>query len=200
MQNACGRPLRGKKKPALFVLAAPSFRGMHSWYYAASRGPPVEELSDIPVGELFQANESFGMYKARRTCAGGAPTAAGGSGWNKEPCVVTQVLNLGTVRPPTLAFRHHICCAIVMAKRDTASRYVWSTRRLNRTGMSIATQYRTHAIEFLSLACKMNDSCRTSEVIDEALYWFNMAERGESQISANLTERVPPARRRGASK
>jgi hypothetical protein len=114
---------------------------------------------------------------------------------------VAQVVNgntdLGTVRPPALAFRHHICCAIVMAKRDTASRYVWSTRRLNRTGMSIATQYRTHAIEFLSLACKMNDSCRTSEVIDEALYWFNMAERGESQISANLTELVPPARRRG---
>jgi hypothetical protein len=83
----------------------------------------------------------------------------------------------------------------MMAKPDPVSRYVWSTRWLNRTGMSIAAQYRTHAIEFLSLACKMNDSCRTSEVIDEALYWFNMAERGESRISANLAERAPPARR-----
>jgi hypothetical protein len=83
-----------------------------------------------------------------------------------------------------------------MAKHDPASRYVWSTRRLNRTGMSIAAQYRIHAVEFLSLACKMNDSCRTSEVIDEALYWFNMAERGESQISANLAELAPRAQRR----
>jgi hypothetical protein len=94
----------------------------------------------------------------------------------------------------------HVCCAIMMAKRDPASRYVWSTRRLNRTGTSIAAQYRTHAIEFLSRACKMNDSCRTSEVIDEALYWFNMAERGESQISANLADVAPPARRRGENR
>jgi hypothetical protein len=84
----------------------------------------------------------------------------------------------------------------MIGKRDPASRYLWSTRCLNRTGMSIAAQYRTHAIEFLSRACKMNDSCRTSEVIDEALYWFNMAEAGESQISANLADLAPPARRR----
>jgi hypothetical protein len=63
--------------------------------------------------------------------------------------------------------------------------------------MSIAAQYRIHATEFLSRACKMNDSCRTSEVIDEALYWFNMAERGESQASANLAELTRPAPRRG---
>jgi hypothetical protein len=87
-----------------------------------------------------------------------------------------------------------------MTKRDPASRYVWSTRWLNRTGMSIAAQYRIHATEFLSLACKMNDSCRTSEVIDEALYWFNMAERGESQVSANLAELMRPARRRGGNR
>ena len=88
--------------------------------------------------------------------------------------------DLGIVRPPALAFSRHICYAIIMAKRDPASRYVWSTRWFNRTSMSIAAQYRIHATEFLSLACKMNDSCHTSEVIDEALYWFNMAERGES--------------------
>jgi hypothetical protein len=82
-----------------------------------------------------------------------------------------------------------------MANRDLPSRYVWSTRWLNRTGMSIAAQYRIHAIEFLSRACKMNDSCRTSEVIDEALYWFNMAERGESQVSANLTQSTPVGRK-----
>jgi hypothetical protein len=87
-----------------------------------------------------------------------------------------------------------------MMKRDPASRYVWSTRWLNRTGMSIAAQYRIHATEFLSRACKMNDSCRTSEVIDEALYWFNMAERGESQASANLTELTRPAPRRGGNR
>jgi hypothetical protein len=28
-------------------------------------GPSVEELFDISVGELFQANESFGMCKGR---------------------------------------------------------------------------------------------------------------------------------------
>jgi len=68
-----------------------------------------------------------------------------------------------------------------------------------RPTTSIAGQYRIHAIEFLSRACKMNDSCRTSEVIDEALYWFNMAERGESQISANLAQIPPPSRRHGES-
>jgi hypothetical protein len=87
-----------------------------------------------------------------------------------------------------------------MANCDPASRCVWSTRWLNRTGMSIAAQYRIHAIGFLSLACKMNDSCRTSEVIDEALYWFNMAERGESQISANLAQLAPPCRRHGKNR
>jgi hypothetical protein len=94
------------------------------------------------------------------------------------------------VQPPA-----YFCCAIIMANRDLRSRYVWSTRWLNRTGMSIAAQYRIHAIEFLSRACKMNDSCRTSEVIDEALYWFNMAERGESQVSANLTQSTPVGRK-----
>jgi hypothetical protein len=34
----------------------------------------------------------------------------------------------------------------------------------------------------------------TSEVIDEALYWFNMAEPGESQASANLADLTRPDR------
>jgi hypothetical protein len=45
----------------------------------------------------------------------------------------------------------------------------------------------------VSLAYKMNDSSRASEPINKALYWFNMAERSESQISMNLAELFPPA-------
>jgi hypothetical protein len=82
---------------------------------------------------------------------------------------------------------------VFMAKRDSASRHCWLTHRLKRTGMSIVAQYRVHATEFLSRACQMNDSCQTSELINKALYWFNMAERGESQISTDLTEIRPPA-------
>ena len=157
--------------------------------------PVVGHSSGILVGEVFPANESFGMHTGyRNLCRRGA--AQGGI---KAPAERWDSTDLGIVRPPALAFSHHICYAIIMAKRDPASRYVWSTRWFNRTSMSIAAQYRIHATEFLSLACKMNDSCRTSEVIDEALYWFNMAERGESQISANLPDIVPPARPRGGN-
>ena len=90
----------------------------------------------------------------------------------------------------------HVRAQVFMAKRDPASRTGWLTHRLKRTGMSIAAQYRVHAAEFLSLACKMNDSCQTSELINKALYWFNMAERGESQISKNPTDVDPSAERR----
>jgi len=87
----------------------------------------------------------------------------------------------------------HVRAQVFMAKRDAASRTGWLTHRLKRTGMSIAAQYRVHAAEFLSLACKMNDSCQTSELINKALYWFNMAERGETQISESPTEvDLPP--------
>jgi hypothetical protein len=59
-----------------------------------------------------------------------------------------------------------------MAKRDPKSRNVWSTRWLKRTGMNIVAQYSVHdAVEFLSLAYKMSDSSRTSELINKALYW-----------------------------
>lgn len=85
------------------------------------------------------------------------------------------------------AYRHLRLHAF-LAKRDPPSRYGWSMHRLKRTGMSIVTQYRVHAVECLSLACKMDDSYRTSELINKALYWFNMAERGETQISTNLPE------------
>jgi len=87
----------------------------------------------------------------------------------------------------------HVRAQVFMAKRDPASRHCWLTHRLKRTGLSIVAQYRVHAAEFLSRACQMNDSCQTSELINRALYWFNMAERGESQISTDLTEDGPPA-------
>jgi hypothetical protein len=90
----------------------------------------------------------------------------------------------------------HVRAQVFMAKRDPASRTGWLTHRLKRTGMSIAAQYRVHAAEFLSIACKMNDSCQTSELINKALYWFNMAERGESQISENPTDVGPSTQRR----
>ena len=90
----------------------------------------------------------------------------------------------------------HVRAQVFIAKRDAASRTGWLTHRLKRTGMSIAAQYRVHAAEFLSLACKMNDSCQTSELINKALYWFNMAERGESQISENPTDVGPSTQRR----
>lgn len=96
--------------------------------------------------------------------------------------------------PRTPAYRN-VRAQVFMAKRDSASRHCWLTHRLKRTGMSIVAQYRVHAAEFLSRACQMNDSCQTSELINKALYWFNMAERGESQISTDLTEIGPPAQR-----
>ena len=99
-------------------------------------------------------------------------------------------------RRPWAPTYRHLRAQVFMAKRDPASRTGWLTHRLKRTGMSIVSQYRVHAAEFLSLACKMNDSCQTSELINKALYWFNMAERGESQISENPTDVEPPAQRR----
>jgi hypothetical protein len=95
-------------------------------------------------------------------------------------------------RHPWLPTYRSVRAQIFMAKRDPASRHSWLTYRLKRTGKSIVAQYRVHAAEFLSRACKMNDSCQTSELINKALYWFNMAERGESQISTDLTEEAPP--------
>jgi hypothetical protein len=89
---------------------------------------------------------------------------------------------------------------VFMAKRDSASRHCWLTYRLKRTGMSIVAQYRVHAAEFLSRACQMNDSCQTSELINKALYWFNMAERGESQISTDLTEVSRPTHTRAENR
>ena len=96
-------------------------------------------------------------------------------------------------RRPWAPTYRHLRAQVFMAKRDPASRTGWLTHRLKRTGMSIVSQYRVHAAEFLSLACKMNDSCQTSELINKALYWFNMAERGESQISENPTDVETPA-------
>jgi hypothetical protein len=99
-------------------------------------------------------------------------------------------------RHPWAPTYRNVRAQVFMAKRDSASRHCWLTHRLKRTGMSIVSQYRVHAAEFLSRACQMNDSCQTSELINKALYWFNMAERGESQISTDLTEVSPPTQRR----
>jgi hypothetical protein len=98
-------------------------------------------------------------------------------------------------RHPWAPIYRHVRAQALMGKRDPALRRGWSTHWLKRTSTSIAAQYRVHAVECLSLACKMNDSSRTSELINKALYWFNMAERGESQISTNPAEAGPPTPR-----
>jgi len=46
--------------------------------------------------------------------------------------------------------------------------------------MSPTDQYRLNSADFLSRASKAGDSCQASQLIDMALYWFNLAERVET--------------------
>jgi hypothetical protein len=57
-----------------------------------------------------------------------------------------------------------------------------------RLGMSPTDQYRLNSADYLSLATKAGDSCQVSQFIDMALYWFNMAERVETDTRIVLTD------------
>lgn len=50
-------------------------------------------------------------------------------------------------------------------------------------------QYRLYSADCLSLANKAGDSYEASQFIDMALYWFNMAEKGETSAGARAAYR-----------
>jgi hypothetical protein len=54
--------------------------------------------------------------------------------------------------------------------------------------MSPTDQYRLNSTDCLSLANKAGDSCKASQFIDMALYWFNMAEKVETGARIGVSD------------
>jgi hypothetical protein len=54
--------------------------------------------------------------------------------------------------------------------------------------MSPTDRYRLNSTDCLSLASKAGDSCKASQFIDMALYWFNMAEKVETGAAIGVSD------------
>jgi len=54
--------------------------------------------------------------------------------------------------------------------------------------MSPTDQYRLNSTDCLSLASKAGDSCKASQLIDMAVYWFNMAEKVETGAGIGVSD------------